>query len=402
VTYEETIFDCELIFLPYCCRKMSTSNTHCNRRLPFTRGSSRRQSATPVAPEPTPVVCPELKKIKKAQERVAQKAAFDELLVLRSANGGKNRHGDMQNIVNKYSGMGFLVNRSHIEYLFELQRKAAAAAAAGESAPTEEVTTNLASGETAVSDLTKNTDDTNNLLSTSTTNSSNDEDAVPESASEAKRKGGRPTGSTISEIRNKEKLLSDALTKAATLCIDARNAAKIANKILTDGTFKKLIKETEEEYNLDADSINYNTIRSRVQSNNASGARHQHTSPLWEVEDLIVDTCVRLARMGESLTKYEVMDLADEIIADTESEDRLIEYCKKRQIYKDLSSGKIVGERWYSNFINRHKEKLKRGRCKIQDVNRLTWCTTEHFQNMYDAVYEEMVNAKVAIKFEEE
>jgi hypothetical protein len=377
---------------------MSTSITRCNRRLPLARTSKRH------APQVTPptAICPELLKIRKEQEKVAQDAAFQKLMVLKAANGGKNRHGDIQNIVNKYTEMGFFVTRNHLEYRLELHKKGTVMKAPPKQPapepPTTEVTTNQNSGETLLSDLTPNTHSTNNLLS----ESSEDDCDVPESATETKRKGGRTKGSTISELRKKDETLKQALTAAATLCIDARAAAKVANTILTNGTFRKLIKDTEALYNLDGNTINYNTIKSRVRSNNPSGASAQRTSPLWEVEDLIVDACIRLARMGESLTKFEVMDLADEIIADTESEARLIEFCKLRQIDKDVSNGKIVGDRWYSNFMRRHKENLKRGRCKIQDSNRLTWCTTENFQNMYDSVYEAMVDAKVAIKFDEE
>jgi hypothetical protein len=41
-------------------------------------------------------------------------------------------------------------------------------------------------------------------------------------------------------------------------------------------------------------------------------------------------------------------------------------------------------------------------RCKVQDRNRLTWCTEDNFSNMYNSVYEAMVEAGVAIKHEEE
>jgi hypothetical protein len=52
--------------------------------------------------------------------------------------------------------------------------------------------------------------------------------------------------------------------------------------------------------------------------------------------------------------------------------------------------------------MNRNKEVLKRARCQVKDQKRRTWCTYEHFSNMYDGVYEAMVAAKVAVKLEEE
>jgi hypothetical protein len=52
--------------------------------------------------------------------------------------------------------------------------------------------------------------------------------------------------------------------------------------------------------------------------------------------------------------------------------------------------------------MKQHGDKLKCKPCIIQDRNRLTWCTQENFLNMYNTVYEAMVEARVAIKFDEE
>jgi hypothetical protein len=61
-----------------------------------------------------------------------------------------------------------------------------------------------------------------------------------------------------------------------------------------------------------------------------------------------------------------------------------------------------VGVCWYKNFMARNREALKRGRCKVKDQKRCTWCTYEHFSNMYDGVYEAMVEAGVAVEHNEE
>jgi hypothetical protein len=37
-------------------------------------------------------------------------------MVLRAANGGKKRHGDMQDIDDKYKSPGHIIERSHPEY----------------------------------------------------------------------------------------------------------------------------------------------------------------------------------------------------------------------------------------------------------------------------------------------
>ena len=52
--------------------------------------------------------------------------------------------------------------------------------------------------------------------------------------------------------------------------------------------------------------------------------------------------------------------------------------------------------------MSRHKDLLQRGKCKVQDVNRRTWCTYEHFAAMYDKVYQAMVECGVAQLLQEE
>jgi hypothetical protein len=52
--------------------------------------------------------------------------------------------------------------------------------------------------------------------------------------------------------------------------------------------------------------------------------------------------------------------------------------------------------------MRRHADELKSKKCKIKDIKRHTWCTYEHFSNMYDGAYEGMVEAGVAVKLEEE
>ena len=50
--------------------------------------------------------------------------------------------------------------------------------------------------------------------------------------------------------------------------------------------------------------------------------------------------------------------------------------------------------------MKRNKEKIKRARCKVRDQKRLTWCTLDNLQNMYDSIYDRMVRAGVAEKLD--
>jgi hypothetical protein len=153
--------------------------------------------------------------------------------------------------------------------------------------------------------------------------------------------------------------------------------------------------------NIKHGKISYKMIKSRIRSNNPTGTATQKISPLAKVEPLICEFCIQLARIGEALTKYEIFELADDLIRGSVHADAYINYCERRHIIKDWDRT-IVGESWYRGFMLRNENKLKRAKCKVIDNNRRTYCTYENFSNMYDAVYENMVDAGVAIKLDHE
>jgi hypothetical protein len=51
--------------------------------------------------------------------------------------------------------------------------------------------------------------------------------------------------------------------------------------------------------------------------------------------------------------------------------------------------------------MKRNADTLKRGRCRVMDANRHSWCTYENFERMYEGVYSAMVKAGIAVETEE-
>jgi hypothetical protein len=87
------------------------SSPICRRKLP-----KRKASAAATATD-----SPATKKLKKNCNRQIQMQAFGELLVLKSCNGGKLKHGDIEQIISKYNKIGWCcVNRSNLEYRMSL------------------------------------------------------------------------------------------------------------------------------------------------------------------------------------------------------------------------------------------------------------------------------------------
>jgi hypothetical protein len=129
---------------------------------------------------------------------------------------------------------------------------------------------------------------------------------------------------------------------------------------------------------------------------------HQKESPLKELEPLLVDACIKMANIGMALKKEDVIELAMDFIEGTHVAEKLKKYKEKRKIVSTDGEKVIVGTSWYKNFLKRNTESLQRGRCKVKDVKRQSWCTFEHFENMYNGVYKAMVKAGIAVQMDEE
>jgi hypothetical protein len=181
--------------------------------------------------------------------------------------------------------------------------------------------------------------------------------------------------------------------------VAAKVAANANKTAIPDGTYKSIVAKVEKELGLPPGTIWLETIRSRMRTRNYLGTSWQWTSPSYKVEPFLVDILCELARIGEAQTKYEIMELADEIIRGTEHAQAYIDCCEKRQTTKNWDEG-IVGEKWYQNFIQRNQDWIKRAKFKVQDSNRRTYCT-DNFSKLYTSVYKNTVDAGVSIKLEE-
>jgi hypothetical protein len=406
---------------------------------------------------------PTTKRLMKRQHRVIIDDAFKSLLAIRAANGGRKIHTDIQTVVDNYNrkNLGFTMERYHLEYKMKIHKeKSVPKEQVKTDMVTGALTTNtlrtpntviIASNDTtsAISALTKdstmtfgsskssntNNSSTNSNSSSSTLNNSEttttttttnqmditnntnttedndevvvdlvddvEEEVVVTAYTKKKRKGGRVKGKTKKAERIKEYNKKVALTESAKRCLAAKMEAVANEKFVTDNLYKQIIREEEIAANLSPGNVKYETVRSRVKAKNPTGFCAQKLSPLHQVEPLICDMLIELARIGEAQTKPEIIELANELIRKTEHAEAYIEFCEKRQITKDWEQT-IVGDRWYQNFMTRFEHKLRRARCKVMDTNRRTYCTYENFANMYDCVYENMVEAGVAIKLDEE
>jgi hypothetical protein len=350
----------------------------------------------------------ETKRIRRAEEIGRRKGvkdeAFRELLKVRATNGGRSKWGDISMIVTKYCKAGYkFVTRGYLNY------KVSCYNSKKHCRHLINIPNNVSldrGGESSgISSITVGP----SLYSGTTHDPETSEEQVLGMVIDAPvtpgNVGGRRKGITSKSKKDDRKRLLIAREKAACLCAAEKERAKLNGEDVSVARLKDIIYTVQLEENLPRNSIPYETIRSRIKRNNLSGKTSQSTPPLEKVEPLIVEYCQRCAQIGYPLTKDQVITLAEDLIDKTEYFDSL-KNCKEQKKITvtatiDSSRG-WLGDRWYWNFLKRHEDKIRRGQGKIRDVKRFAWCTYQNFENMYNCVYEQMVQGKVAIELSSE
>jgi hypothetical protein len=105
-----------------------------------------------------------------------------------------------------------------------------------------------------------------------------------------------------------------------------------------------IIKSIEEKNKVERETIKNETVRWSVLRGNLDGQHPLCISPLFLIEHVTIEYCVLLAQMGFTLTKDEVMQLANDLIRDTVHEKKLKEYKLNRGL--TYNNDNLVGEGW--------------------------------------------------------
>jgi Tc5 transposase DNA-binding domain len=130
-----------------------------------------------------------------------------------------------------------------------------------------------------------------------------------------------------------------------------------------DGTVDTIIQSTVSEFGSSPKSIK-KMINSRVKRNNLMGVPHQKVSPIKEIEPLLVEWCVKMARIGHALTRQDVMKLASELIEGTKFADELVKFKENRNIQTSNKYERAqLKNGWYRGFMKRNGDQLKRRKC---------------------------------------
>ncbi len=79
-------------------------------------------------------------------------------------------------------------------------------------------------------------------------------------------------------------------------------------------------------------------------------------SPIRDIEPIICEFCICLGKMGKPLTKPTVIELANDIMAETEYASKIVE-CKEMRNLKETS---MLGNAWYHGFMHHFEDALTR------------------------------------------
>jgi hypothetical protein len=195
--------------------------------------------------------------------------------------------------------------------------------------------------------------------------------------------GGRKKRTTVAAKEAHLQKLQSIMMEAAKQYNAVKQEAYNHGMSVENGTLKSFIQQLDQDNRLEHGSLIHHTIQSCVTTGNIDGVAHQKTSPLLEVEPLLVQYCQRLAQMGSPITKDQVITIANSLVQDTIHQQRLLEFKQKRGLKTEKVS--LAGVRWYRGFIKRNRSKLKTGMLHIKNLNRhpgVRWITLKRCMRM--------------------
>jgi hypothetical protein len=311
-------------------------------------------------------------------------AAVEMLYELKTNNNGRLPHNAMQKVISDLNTLGVIKDRGRINYLMSKQAKRIHSV--------EDLTTNFPLQQIEIT-----------TGSTSSTLSSNTPDGteVSDGVTSLSLRSGRPSGTKI--IDKTERTLKQSACINEITTIFANELKNSRNNKTSNNFLKILIEQKWEEYGLDFDSIvPLETIRSRCKRGKLVVEQYGRRPALpLSVERIIVDTIIAMAKIRHPLSVFEIVEFSNSLIERSEYQEQVIAW--KKNMYSHLPDGgeQKLGYGWWRGFSKRfnHLLVIKRGEKFASD--RSEWSKYNYISQMYDVIYRNMVNARIAVDIQE-
>ena len=189
----------------------------------------------------------------------------------------------------------------------------------------------------------------------------------------ATTKIGRPTGTTDKRKRSECMNVKAAKNEICQIYHDEKKRHKSEHQGIAKkrnfpaGRLDQIIKEVKEKRNIGEDVlISKKFIRKRIENDRITVITPSGPdSPLAAIEPLIVKLILAMAEIREPLTPSRCIPLINDLICDTASQQKLIEFKQKRGIYMDSPTHDIgvIGHGYWQHLRKRYNHVLvgKRG-----------------------------------------
>jgi hypothetical protein len=209
---------------------------------------------------------------------------------------------------------------------------------------------------------------------------------------------GRPKGSTASQ-KSQDKVserqcLDSIIAKYGSKVADCKQLGKRVEK----GFLSELIVAEKNKFNV-KEEVSICTVRSRHRNGHATSAGKGATSPLADAETALVQICIQMGKIRQPLNCTEAIQLMNNLIEGTDTQKALIEFKSRRKIGGN-NLGRVT-KNWWRGFLRRHEHEIVTKRGEKFALNRHDWTTYDNIKQMYDVIYDEMLDAKVAILLDE-
>ena len=121
-------------------------------------------------------------------------------------------------------------------------------------------------------------------------------------------------------------------------------------------------------------------------------------SPLLAIEPTIIDVLIRLACIRACVNPTQAISLINAMITDTPVQQDLIKFKRSIRVAGDNEHLGKVGPGYWRGFKARNGNKIVSKKGKKYGLDRSAWSTYNNFNQMYNGVITEFVDAKVAVE----
>ena len=241
------------------------------------------------------------------------------------------------------------------------------------------------------------TNDTSELSSMSSTsmgsNITDCESQVLQTSTISSSKAGRPKGSTMQKKREDISKYKQCLNAITEEYHKELTSHKETQQRPVRGHLKEIIQQKKEEFGV-SDDISAKTIRGRIMRGSLAPTHPGTSPPVLKAETALVQICIQMGKMRQPLTCGEAIAIMNDMISKTEMEEQL----KNFQSVRTFTSHQLgtVGKNWWRGFKKRHAGLIVSKKGEKFALNRADWTKLSNIKQMYEYIYDEMVNANIA------